>query len=122
MIAAMIVSIIQLIMIAWFGFIGIVVATFCDADADDLTAAGQEVCDLMGLMTVMALLRGVLVFTMSVTSCCGTCCAPAAPVMQQPMVVMQQQQQMMVQQRMMVQQPVMAQPVAAAPVVVNIAA
>lgn len=136
MIAAMVLAIIQLLMVGWFGFIGVVLATVCEGVDDALdtsnclyechdqyglhsegsctSPAGQpneydccasmdwgeaqtcedgftvvpateeakdavrNFCDLMGLMTLTAIVRFVLVMIIAVSSCCAVCCAPAA--------------------------------------------
>ena len=70
MIFAMLLSILHLVIILWFAFIGVVMATICDGT--DAGAANPEVatfCDLMGLMTLCAVARFASVLTASVCSC-----------------------------------------------------
>ena len=95
MIASMVLGIIQLIMVAWFGFIGVLGATICEeSGANDMQHdAVNDFCDMMGLMTLTAIARFGLVLTITICACCGTCCGPKAPaqaatvVVQQPPVV-----------------------------------
>jgi hypothetical protein len=91
-IAAMVIGIIQLIMVAWYGFIGVVMATICDG-AEDLGATQdptvKEFCDLMGLMTLTAILRFATVLAITICACCGVCCNKDA-VAQPPQVVVVQ--------------------------------
>ncbi len=98
MIAAMVLGIVTLIMVAWFGFIGVVLATVCEESGanDTRHKAVNDFCDMMGLMTITAIARFALVLTITICACCGTCCGPKAPaagatvVVQQPPVVVVQ--------------------------------
>ena len=71
MIAAMVLGIIQLIMVGWFGFVGVVLATVCEeSGANDFRhEAVNDFCDMMGLMTITAILRFALVLTITICAC-----------------------------------------------------
>ena len=104
----MVFGIINIIVVAWFGFVGVVMSTVCaaaseptpDVDWNDagepttttsikpMDAGVKDFCDMMTLLTLSAFLRFVVTLVLLVSSCMGVCCLNTGAVAVQPVVMM----------------------------------